>query len=108
MRISPRARLYPVGLAPKLRAHHRIIDLLWFFSGVAFASETLHFQSHSEDRRDLVPGSLPANLDPAEISPHLDYTGFSLMPAAQFEHYKLIKAISAFSRRQDSAAAGIA
>jgi hypothetical protein len=31
------------------------------------------------------------NLDPAEISPNLDYTEIHLMPAAQFEHYKLIR-----------------
>jgi hypothetical protein len=31
------------------------------------------------------------NLEPAEISPHLDYTEIHLMPAARFEHYKLIR-----------------
>jgi hypothetical protein len=31
------------------------------------------------------------NLEPAQISPHLDYTEIHLMPAAQFEHYKLIR-----------------
>jgi hypothetical protein len=31
------------------------------------------------------------NLEPAEISPHLDYTEIHLMPAARFEHYKLVR-----------------
>lgn len=30
------------------------------------------------------------NLDPSEISPHLDYTELHLMPVARFEHYRLI------------------
>lgn len=32
-----------------------------------------------------------ANLEPAEISPHLDGAEIRLMPAARFEHYKLIR-----------------
>lgn len=30
------------------------------------------------------------NLDPAEISPHLDYTGMHVMPTAQLERYRLV------------------